>query len=104
MVEGAVVCFVVDEVREVVGEGEVAGVGEGLVNQECFAGVGEVAAGDVEVDGVAAGVAGSFFLAWLRLGTLGEGLAVGVGDTAKSELTENPISVAVRRINLFIAT
>ncbi len=99
MVEGAVVCFVVDEVREVVGEGEVAGVGEGLLNQECLAGVGEVAAGDVEVDGVA----GSFFLAWLRLGTLGEGLAVGAGDTAKSELAENPINVAIRRIDLFIA-
>jgi hypothetical protein len=95
-------CFVVDEVEDVLGAGEVAGVGDGLLNQECFAGVGEVAAGDGEVVVVAAAAFVSFFFEWLRLGTLAEGLAVGVGETAKSVMAENPINVAVRRINLFI--
>ena len=66
--EGSVVCFV-DETREL-GAGEVAGVGEGLVdlNQECLAGVGETAAGAGDVAVVAAGVF-SFFLC-LGLATL----------------------------------
>ena len=104
VVEGAVAGFVVDEVRDVVAAGEAPGVGEGLLNQDFFAGVGEVAAGDGEVAGVTAALAGSFFLEWLRLVTLGEGcgLAVGVGDTASNDAKENPASVIVRAIDFFI--
>ena len=103
VVEGAVVVgFIVDEVRDVVAAGEAPGVGEGLLNHDFFAGVGEVAAGDAEVVGVTAALAGSFFLVWLRLGMLGEGLGVGVGDAANMEVTVKPTRVAVSAMNLFM--
>src|SRR5438270_689331 len=114
--------------------GEVAEVVEGLLdlNQECLAGVGETAAGAVDVAAVvavahcffferlagvddstagagdvAAVVAGavSFFLERLGLATLaeGSGFAEGDGDWASNEAAENPINVISRPINLFIS-
>jgi hypothetical protein len=104
LVDGSVVCFV-DETREVVAAGEVAGAGEGLLdlNQECLAGVGETAAGDWDVAAVVAAAA-SFFLECLCVATLGDasGLAAGDGDWASNEVAENAINVISRPINLFI--
>ena len=97
------------------------------LNQECLAGVGETAAGAGDVAAVvaaagsfflerlagvgdatmAAVVAGavSFFLECLGLATFGEvsGFAAGDGDWASNEVTENPINVISRPMNLFIS-
>lgn len=95
LVEGATVFF-----PGAVAAGEAVGAGVGLfdLNQERLAGVGETVAGAGDTAGAAA-VAGAFFLC------LGDasGLAAGVGDWATNEVTENPISVISRPINLFMA-
>ena len=118
LVDGAVVCFGA--------AGEAAEVVEGLLdlNQECFAGVGETAAGAGDVAAVVAAgsfflerlagagdatagagdvaalVAGtvSFFLERLGLAALadGSGFAAGDGDWASNEVAENPINVMSR--------
>jgi hypothetical protein len=71
-----------------------------LERRDCFAGVGETAAGDGEV----AGAASSFFLERLCFAGLGDdaGLAFGEGDgdSAASRVTENPTNVIIRAINL----
>jgi hypothetical protein len=96
----AVFCFLV-ETRAAAGVGETAGEGEGLLelSLDCLAGVGETAVGERE-----AGGAGSFFLEGLCLAGLGDGvgLAVGDGDWAANEVTENTTSVIITPINLFI--
>jgi len=100
LVEGATVFF-----NGAVAAGAAVGAGVGLfdLNQERLAGVGEIVAGAGDTAGAAA-VAGAFFLC-LGLGTLGDasGLAAGVGDWATNEVTENPIRVISRPINLFMA-
>jgi hypothetical protein len=99
LVDGSVVCFVE-------AAGEVAGAGEGLLdlNHACLAGVGETAAGDGDVAAVVAAAA-SFFLECLCLATLGDasGFAAGDGDWANNEVTENPINMITRPMNLFMA-
>lgn len=97
-VESALVFFV-----GAVAAGEAVGAGVGLfdLNQDFFAGVGETAAGAGDTAGEAA-VVGAFFLC-LGLATLASGLAAGDGDWASNEVTENPIKVTRRPINLFMA-
>jgi hypothetical protein len=87
---------------DAVAAGEAAGAGVGVFDfkRDFFAGVGETAAGAGETAGEAS-VVGVFFLC-LGLATLASGLAAGDGDWASNEVTEKPIKVIKRPINLFM--